>query len=46
MKTKMKFSKTYYWILPVLVVSGMASCKKENGMGFTPGTKVYLPSPQ
>ncbi|MFI5159709.1 MAG: hypothetical protein ACHQHN_00460 [Sphingobacteriales bacterium] len=34
----MKLSKMYYWILPALVVFGMASCKKENSMGYTPGT--------
>ncbi len=38
MKKKMKLSKIYYWILPALVVFGMASCKKENSMGYTPGT--------
>jgi hypothetical protein len=38
MHKKMKLTKIYYWILPVLVVFGTASCKKENSMGFTPGT--------
>jgi len=38
MKTKMKLSRTYYWILPVLAVFGMASCKKDKSMGHTPGT--------
>jgi len=38
MKTKMKLSKIYYWILPALVVFGIASCKKDNSMGYTPGT--------
>ncbi len=38
MEKKMKQSKIYYWILPALVVFGMASCKKDNSMGYTPGT--------
>ncbi|HZY35024.1 MAG TPA: hypothetical protein VFE53_00155 [Mucilaginibacter sp.] len=38
MKKEIKLSKIYYWILSALVVFGMASCKKENSMGFTPGT--------
>jgi len=38
MKKKMKLSKIYYWILPALVVFGMASCKKQSGLGYTPGT--------
>jgi len=38
MKKEIQLSKIYYWILPALVVFGMASCKKENSMGFTPGT--------
>jgi len=38
METKMKLSKTYYWILPALVVFGVASCKKDKSLGYTPGT--------
>ncbi|MDB5006414.1 MAG: hypothetical protein JWP45_807 [Mucilaginibacter sp.] len=38
MKKKMNLSKTYYWILPVLALFSIASCKKENSTGFTPGT--------
>src|ERR1700739_3921803 len=38
MEKKMKQSKIYYWILPALVVFGMASCNKDNSMGYTPGT--------
>jgi hypothetical protein len=38
MKKKMKLSKIYYWILPALAVFSITSCKKENSMGFTPGT--------
>jgi hypothetical protein len=38
MKRKMKQSKIYYWILPALAVFGMASCKKDNYLGYTPGT--------
>src|SRR3569833_1264645 len=38
MKTKMKLSRTYYWILPALAVFGMASCKKDKSLGYTPGT--------
>jgi hypothetical protein len=38
MKKEIQLSKIYYWILPALVIFGMASCKKENSMGFTPGT--------
>jgi len=38
MKKKMKLSKIYYWILPALAVFGMASCKKQSGLGYTPGT--------
>src|SRR5258708_24900173 len=38
MKKKIHLSKIYYWILPALVVFSMASCKKYNSMGFTPGT--------
>ncbi len=38
MKTKMKLSKIYYWVLPALVVFGMASCKKDSSLGYTPGT--------
>ncbi|MDR3696431.1 hypothetical protein [Mucilaginibacter sp.] len=34
----MKLSKIYYWILPALALFGMASCKKQSGLGFTPGT--------
>ena len=34
----MKLSKIYYWILPVLVVFSMASCKKDKSLGYTPGT--------
>jgi len=38
MKKKMKLSKIYYWILPALAVFSITSCKKENSMGYTPGT--------
>lgn len=38
MKKKFQLSKIYYWMLPALVVFGMASCKKDNSLGFTPGT--------
>jgi len=38
MKKRMKQSKIYYWILPALVVFGMVSCKKNNSLGYTPGT--------
>ncbi len=38
MKKEIQLSKIYYWILPALVVFGMASCKKYNSLGFTPGT--------
>lgn len=34
----MKLSKIYYLVLPALAVLGMVSCKKQNSMGFTPGT--------
>lgn len=34
----MKLSISYYWILSVLVVFGMASCKKDKSLGYTPGT--------
>jgi hypothetical protein len=34
----MKRSLIYYWILPVLAVFGMASCKKDKSLGYTPGT--------
>lgn len=38
MKKEFQRTKIYYWVLPVLVVFGITSCKKENSMGFTPGT--------
>lgn len=38
MKRKMKLLKNCYWILPVLAVLGIVSCKKENSSGFTAGT--------
>jgi hypothetical protein len=38
MKKVFQLSKIYYWILPALAVFGMASCKKQSGLGFTPGT--------
>jgi hypothetical protein len=38
MKKKMKLSKIYYWILPALVIFSIASCHKDNSLGFTPGT--------
>src|ERR1700741_980978 len=38
MKKEIQLSKIYYWILPALVVFGMASCKKDNSLGYTPGT--------
>jgi hypothetical protein len=38
MKKEFQLSKIYYWILPALVVFGIASCKKYNSLGFTPGT--------
>jgi len=38
MKKEIQLSKIYYWILPALVVFGIASCKKDNSLGFTPGT--------
>src|ERR1700760_3735127 len=38
MKKKMKRSLTFYWILPVLAVFSMASCKKDKSLGYTPGT--------
>lgn len=34
----MKLSKIYYWILPALVMFSIASCHKDNSLGFTPGT--------
>lgn len=37
MKKKMRLSLTHYWILPVLVVFSMASCKKDKSLGYTPG---------
>ena len=38
MKKEIQQTKIYYWILPVLVVFSIASCKKDNSLGFTPGT--------
>jgi hypothetical protein len=38
MKKEIQLSKIFYWILPALAVFGMASCKKSDGLGFTPGT--------
>lgn len=38
MKKKMKLSKIYYWILSVLLLFSIASCKKQDSTGFTPGT--------
>ena len=38
MKTKMKLSKIYYWVLPALVVFSIVSCKRESSLGYTPGT--------
>lgn len=40
MKNKMEISKTYYWMLPVLILFSITSCRKDNSMGFTPGTGV------
>jgi hypothetical protein len=37
---KLKQLKNLNWLLPLLVVCGLASCKKDNSMGFTPGTGV------
>ncbi|HVW15410.1 MAG TPA: hypothetical protein VHB54_16380 [Mucilaginibacter sp.] len=34
----MKLTLTYYWILPALAVLGIASCKKDKYLGYTPGT--------
>jgi len=34
----MKISKFFYWILSALVVFSIASCHKDNTLGFTPGT--------
>ena len=34
----MKLSKIYYWILPALAIFSITSCRKDNTMGFTPGT--------
>jgi len=31
-------SKNLSWILSLLIVSGLASCRKDNSLGFTPGT--------
>ena len=36
MKKEINLSKIYYWMLPVLVVFSIASCKKDNSLGFTP----------
>lgn len=38
MKRKMKLSRIYYLMLPALAVLGMASCKKDKSLGYTPGT--------
>jgi hypothetical protein len=38
MKKEIQPTKIYYWILPVLVVFSIVSCKKDNSLGFTPGT--------
>lgn len=38
MKKEIQLSKIYYWILPALVIFSIASCKKGNSLGFTPGT--------
>jgi len=34
----MKRSLTFYWILPVLAVFSIVSCKKDKSLGYTPGT--------
>ena len=31
-------SRKLNWLLPLLVVAGFASCRKDNSLGFTPGT--------
>jgi hypothetical protein len=38
MKIKIKQSKNLSWILLALIAFGLASCKKENSTGYTPGT--------
>jgi hypothetical protein len=38
MKKEMSLKNIYYWVLPVLVLFSINSCKKDNSMGFTPGT--------
>ncbi|WP_426671042.1 hypothetical protein ACPPVU_07380 [Mucilaginibacter sp. McL0603] len=38
MKMKFKLSKNLGWMLSVLMAFGLASCKKDNSTGFTPGT--------
>jgi hypothetical protein len=34
----MKISRTFYWILSALILFSIASCHKDNSLGFTPGT--------
>ena len=38
MKTMILKSKNLTWILSALLVFGLASCRKDNSLGFTPGT--------
>ncbi len=38
MKKEIQLSKIYYWILPVLAIFSIASCKKDSSLGYTPGT--------
>lgn len=40
MKKKILQSKNLNWILSILMVCGFASCKKNNSLGYTPGTGV------
>jgi hypothetical protein len=38
MKKEILKSKNLTWLLPALVILGFASCRKDNSLGYTPGT--------